>query len=254
MDLIQLLLDEGANVDSLSIFGTTPFAVAIQKGNTELARLLEEKGALRQIKEKSRFKAALNAASKVGNVAVVRSLLQIGADVDAKDLGHGLMVATKADQEEVAVILIDAGADVNVHSWPPGPGPPLIEALKRRNPVLVRRLLNLDVHIRYNRGLALRLATEWGDYSIIEDLIFAGADVNGIGDEAPLAIAIRKNDAVLIQLLLAAGADVNNPSARRTGRTALKAAVTNGGIDVVRSLFVEGADPDDSGALLEAIS
>jgi ankyrin repeat protein len=265
MDLVQYVLQEGAKIDSCATFFKTPYSEAIRNGNMDLVRLLEDQGALCHIEEKSRFKAAVCAASEVGNLGVLQSLIQRGADTHEEELGYALFAASKAGHEEAALLLIDAGANVNVYSGPSSDnGPPLYEALKRKMGGLVRALLNVDADVnwgsdRYSepwRPPCLQFAIEWGDHSIIKDLIFAGANVNAAINlyniQAPLSAAVMKGDTELIRLLLAKGADVNNPSARHS--TALAAAVINGDINLIRFLLEEGAEPCDETALLEAIS
>ena len=70
-----------------------------------------------------------------------------------------------------------------------------------------------------------------------------------------LLVSLRKKDTKLTKLLLNAGANVNNPSFRSWETdTALEAAVTNNDIEMVEHLLSIGADPEDSGALLQALS
>jgi ankyrin repeat protein len=216
---------------------------------------------LNHIEEKSRFKAAVCAAAEVANIRVLQSLIQRKVDAIEKELGCALVEASGANHEDIALLLIDAGAYVNVHStFCPSDSPPLCEALKNKMERLFRALLNVDVDINYtpfgNLGMPpLHLAIEWGDYSIIKDLIFAGAGINLESSvhphQTPISMAVMKKDKELIQLLLDGGADVR----RSIGcRTALAAAVANGDINTIRFLFEVGADPDDETALLEATS
>jgi ankyrin repeat protein len=44
-EIVQLLLENGADVNAKDYFGLTPFMIAIAKGHTEIAQLLLEKGA-----------------------------------------------------------------------------------------------------------------------------------------------------------------------------------------------------------------
>ncbi|CZR68586.1 uncharacterized protein PAC_18485 [Phialocephala subalpina] len=242
MDLVKYVLYKGARIDSITTFYKTPYSEAICNGDVDLIRLLEDQGALRHIEEKFCFKAAVCAAAKVGNLEVLQYLIQRRTDESENALRDALVEACEAGHEDIALLLIDTGADVNddilCGSRDEGKSLPLYQALKRRMGGLVGALLNVDADVNaeaFGRQ-PLEAAIEWGDYSIIKDLLFAGADPNEAGKENPLM----------------GGANVNYRFARPT--TALAAAVTNGDIDLIRFLLEEGADPDDGTALLEATS
>lgn len=258
-DLIRVLIDAGADVDgdcSISQDIQTPLGAAISWGDVEIIDLLEHKGVWSHVCEGSRFKFALIAASEVGNLAIVQKLLNLGFNVTGIDLGGALQAAICGGHEEIALILLNAGADVNLKANDEyyDKNTVLLEALQQKNEKLVQLILDADVDIHRHGESALRTAVEWGNHSIIEELIATGADPNAYSyglEDAPLTIAVKRKDTESLQLLLDAGADVNS---RGKKSTALKAAVTNGDIEMVEYLFSIGADPDDSEALSEALS
>ena len=100
---------------------------------------------------------------------------------------------------------------------------------------------------------SLQLAVEWGEKSIIEALLDAGADVNAVGEGsvcyAPLTIAVNRQEYELAEFLIEAGAEINNPKTRITGRTALCAAVTVADLDMAVKILDHGADSQDPAAL-----
>ena len=64
----------------------------------------------------NRAKRALMTASKVGNLDAVRTLLDRGAAVDARDPAFqqtALMMAVRENHPDVVKLLVDRGADVN---------------------------------------------------------------------------------------------------------------------------------------------
>lgn len=260
-DLVRVLIDAGADVDgdfsSISEGIQTPLGAAIRWGDFEIMDLLEHKGVWSRVCEGSRFKYALVAASGVGNLAIVQKLLNLGFNVTEEDLGNALQVAVHGGHEEIALILLNAGAGVNSYAsseWG-GLSTVLSEALQQKNEKLVHLILEADVDIYIYAGSALEKAVEWGNHSIIEELTTMSDDANAVGSfldgRAPLVVAVERKDAKLLQLLLDAGANVNN---RETVYTALNAAVRNCDIEMVEYLFSIGADPDDSQALSEALS
>ncbi|KAN0102809.1 Ankyrin repeat-containing domain protein [Hyaloscypha variabilis] len=283
MELVLYLLHEDVNVDTVAtLFRSadksgwrvlpsnstfdytlrTPYSEAIRSRNTQLIRLLKDKGVLRHIHQNSKFKAALFAAAEVGNLEIVRSLIR---DVRGKEkeLGCALFKACAAGHEKVAQTLITAGADANASPEnPPDGNSSLAEALKRKMAGLVQLLLNTgaDPNIMFhdraqfgNRMSPLGIAVEQGDLSLIKDLLFAGARVNPeVYREVPvLSIAIRSKNTEVIQLLLDNGADINP---RLGCDTPLVAAIESGVIEMVDWLLESGADPADEAALLRAMS
>lgn len=239
-DLVTFLLEKGAKVDGFSYDDppSTPLAEAIRAGKPELVQILEAQGALRHIREEEQYIPVLVAASAVGNTEMVRRLLQIRTDIR---LYEALAEATKANHEEIATLLIGAGADVNEfffqgYKWP------LSSALKNRNSRIVRALLNADPKLDSSD---LLLATEWGDISIIEDLLVAGCPIS----HKAMSIAIERRDWPLIKRFIAAGADLDASSLE----TALATAAGVGDIDIVNHLLLNGADPGDPSVLLRAM-
>jgi ankyrin repeat protein len=285
MELVLYLLHEDVNVDTVATLFRcpdksglrswpsnlnfdytlrTPYSEAIRSRNTQLIRLLKDKGALRHIYRNSEFKAALFASAEVGNLEIVRSLIR---DVRGKEkeLGCALFKACAAGHEKLAQTLIAAGADANA---PPenllDGGSSLAEALKRKMAGLVQLLLNTGANPNVIsdgrakvRGIItpLGIAVEQGDLSLIKDLLFAGARVNPIDqhDEEVLALsmAIRSKNTEVIQLLLDNGADINS---RLGCDTPLAATIESGVIEMIDWLLERGADPADEDALLQAMS
>jgi ankyrin repeat protein len=266
--LIRFLVNEKADINSIGSLGITPLAAAIRLKNDEIVKLLVDQKALANLRDKKHFSAALKAASEVGDTTWIDYLVHFGGDVGPEDLGYALVIATRDGRDEAAKLLIDAGANVNTRSA--GSGPPLYEALKRRNAALVLLLLDADAAPNYphwHDGLdwhrirtppSLQLATEWGDVSVVKALIFAGADINDLGVErgskTALTIAVERKNAELVQVLFDAGADINNHKTRGRGGTALEAAAQNGDMNMARKLLDRGADPNDSKALSEALA
>ena len=82
-DVVELLLEAGANKEFCDTMGHTPLFAAADKGHAQVVRLLLEAGAQ---KERPDIKGlALIAASMNGHTAVVQLLLEAGAEKDARD-------------------------------------------------------------------------------------------------------------------------------------------------------------------------
>lgn len=183
---------------------------------------------------------ALQVASSLANIDLVQILLAAGADVNAPPATHfskhiyemNALEAAASHSEGVqgAKVLLEHGADVNAGANSEGPSA-LVCALKQQHVTLVHRLINAgaDFNAGANSG-------RWGGYP-----------------STALAAVIHWGRYSIIHYLLQAGADVNNQSARRTGKTALRAAVVKNDIELVQYLLDIGADANDSGALFATV-
>jgi ankyrin repeat protein len=117
----ELLLARGAPVDAIAKnhFGNTPLQVGLLTGQGEVARVLLAHGADVNFKQ-SEGVTALHEAAQLGDVGVVRMLLDAGADPNAKtgklDDGRDgvspLDLARKAKNDEVIVLLRSRGASM----------------------------------------------------------------------------------------------------------------------------------------------
>ena len=252
-DLIHFLLNRGADINSISSLEITALAAAIRLQNTRIINLLREGGA--KWDDEKRFRAAIMAASEVGNVAFLKDLVQLKVG-NPDDLGLALVTVTRGGFDEVAIMLIDAGANTNIERE----DPPLRIALERRNVALVYALLDADADPNFDctrsGGTPIQLAVRWGNRSVLEALLFAGAAVDGsdgFGNRAlALSIAVEDRSYELVQLLLDAGADIYIRGQRCIGLTPLQAAAANGDIRMVHFLLDRGADPHDPEAFQEA--
>lgn len=183
-------------------------------------------------------------------------------------LGHTLTAAILCGRNDAIEMLLTAGADVDAQN-DQGLSASLSAAIIRKDSRLVQRLLAAGATVNgvYSfeefRGESFLVSTtvlpavvSWGDYSLIQDIINAGADVNVPNypeGETALAVAIRRGDAMIVELLINTGANVNSDAALLFGPTALEAASRNNGLGMVWFLLGLGADLDEW-SLVEAVS
>lgn len=199
--IIDLLLERGAVVDSPVFylpgmaFGVfTPLGEAIRGGNNELQQSLESRGALSSIREKGRFRAAISAAAEVNDIACAQRLLEMAPDIPANAMDLALEISITNGQEEFALLLLRAGADVNAStdehiddSWGEKVDLAPLMALRQRNEILVRAIMDCNMMARYpipefrSYDSPLLLAARWGNVSIVRDLLLMGADVDADG-------------------------------------------------------------------------
>lgn len=245
-DLVRLLLQHGGDVNSMGELRISPLAATIRLQHDSMSDIIAGFTDPFTFSNREMFQSAWNAASKVGDLKWIKELIHIGGDVSAFDLGSALTIAVQNGKREVALALIDAGADTKIHEYPDRSV--LSEALLHQDSVLVHALLNADADPTSDgmKQSTIDLAVEWGDIEIVKAMIRAGADVNA---GQALNTAVEKEDYGLCDLLLKANYDVNNPQARRFGRTALCEAVVTADVAMVEYVLAQGADVHDPDAL-----
>jgi ankyrin repeat protein len=199
-DVVELLLEHGADVDTPAsnlagegILAYTPLAEAIRGGNNELVQNFEKRGALSNISEQGRFRAAIYAAAEVKNIAYVQKLLREAPEISGEAMDLALEISIKEGHEELALLLLRAGADVNCYLNAQKEKSTFLYkddiasllALRQKNEILVRAVMDCNMKViaplyRYFDS-PLLLAARWGNLSIIRDLLSMGADVDGDG-------------------------------------------------------------------------
>ncbi len=129
-------------------------------------------------------------------------------------------------------------------------GAGLNEAILRGDVAAVRAEIaagtDLEQSARGVRFPPLALAAARGEGAIVDALLGAGADPNGLayGGLTPLAVAVRscRAEAGVIRALIAAGADIDGRSG--AGLTPVHAAIQAGRTDLAVLLLELGADVD----------
>jgi len=208
--IVQMLVDHGADISIPDFDGVTPLAHAQARGFGEIVRILN---AARERDMK------MIAAAAAGDIDTVEQLLARGASVQARDASGAtaLIAAAYRNQVEVAAMLIDAGADVNVQDSTQQSAYLITTA--DGFPELLRMTLaaGADVHSldSYN-GTGLIRAADRGHVEIIEELLKTDIDIDHVNrlDWTALLEAIILGDGgprhtEVVRLLVDAGADVD---------------------------------------------
>ncbi|KAH7877022.1 ankyrin repeat-containing domain protein [Lentinula edodes] len=196
------------------------------------------------------YRYALLAAANRGNEAIVKLLLENGADVNAQggEYSNALQAAAHARDEAIVKLLLENGADVNAQGGEYGNA--LQAAAHARDEAIVKLLLEkgADVNAQGGEyGNALQAAAHARDEAIVKLLLEKGADVNAQGGEygnALQAAAYQENE-VIVKLLLEKGADVNAQGGKYGN--ALQAAAHAGDEAIVKLLLEMGADVNTQG-------
>lgn len=198
-DVAQLLLAAGADASATNNWGITPFHFAAADGHRDVAEIL----------------------------------LAQGVQFDARD-AHGrtaILMAAKGskDSEELALWLLEMGADPNVQAND-GKETVMYNAALSGKSRLLKALVDRRARVDGKGGegrSALHVAARNGDTNAVSLLIESGCAIDPIDDHGftPLLFCINqtfRNQAAIIDLLTAAGADIRKTDGR--GHTALDLA------------------------------
>jgi ankyrin repeat protein len=118
-EIVDLLLDAGADVNYLDRNGATPLLIAAYRGHESVVeRLLDAGGANLEAKTRKGGSTALVLAARRGHQEIVRKLIDAGADIEAEDDtgATALMNAVTKCHENSARMLLEAGARTELTS------------------------------------------------------------------------------------------------------------------------------------------
>ena len=280
---IKILKEAGADINVKNDYGITPLMVACSRGtNIEVIDYLIENGA--NIKQLDHYGSdAFMYAMANSNINIIKHLVDLGADIHTKS-GNGeniLMAALEkgADLEKIKYIL-SLGIDINEKSKD---GEQAISKATYSNPnldvldFLVKNGADLSFKANFDSGVNLLFyAAHNENEEIIEYLIKKGLDINSPSraGETPLLAAARNPNINVFKKLIESGADINvkdnkdmdalgyaaafNPNLqlikflldkgfdfhkkRKNGRNAVFDATRNENIEVIKYLVSRGAN------------
>ncbi|KAK0757304.1 hypothetical protein N5P37_010024 [Trichoderma harzianum] len=238
--IVEMLLDNGAHTNSVAGDSIMYLNAAMQPRNNNegLVQRLITKG----IHDGEDLSTYLEPAARFGHEAIVKLLLDKGADINATDkhLNTPLHEAIIRRQEAMVALLLNKGANINAvnhhHRTP-------LHIAARGEEVIVKLLLDKSADFEaadYDGKTPLHYAAA-KDKGIVELLLNKGANIEAADHhgQRPLHNAVRKDKAI-VELLLDKGADIN--AVDEDNATPLRIAARCNAIEIGKFLIDKGAN------------
>jgi ankyrin repeat protein len=216
LEMVHVLVEYGANVDSRDNYNCTPLHWASHQGHPEVVCFLLGHGVDADARDDDNY-SPLHWASQRGHLEVVRALtehgIDKGIDVNARDHSNwtSLHAASQNGHLEVVQALLGHGADVCASDqggwtslqWPSYNGDQEI--------VWVLLKHGADANTRDNNNWTpLHGASQQGHWEVVQILLEHGADANSRDDsnQTPLDLASRAGHLELVKLLAESSANI----------------------------------------------
>ncbi|PRD22307.1 UNVERIFIED_CONTAM: Ank3 [Trichonephila clavipes] len=237
LDVIKLLIRNGAVINIWNNIHDSPLFLAIENGNFEIIEFLIAEGADINLTNFFGFKA-LHFSILHRKKEVVAYLIQKGANInDPCYRQTPLQLAVQNNDFEMAQVLINNGAEIDAES--DSGLTPLCLAVRNNNKEIVKILLKYGADINYGESLPLSTAIVFGLNNIAEilldnekiDIHYCGIDGNSL-----LHIAAKQGNHFIVESLLDRGADANAITLQN-GISSLHCAADAGYVEIVKILL-----------------
>ena len=176
------------------------------------------------------------------NTEKFTNILKIkGQEIDVNKIDQNGSLFIAIDYENVTIVreLLKLGSDPNAKYSIRDP--PLFNAFWNQNMCIVKLLLQYGASIENT----LLVAIQKGLTGIVEKILEFGVNIDGVENKAgtsPLHIATDINSTKIVKLLLKHNADINYKDL--SGETPLHLAIIQEKVDLIKELLKSGADPD----------
>lgn len=196
-EIVELLLERGADVNTEGYNYTSPLSIACQNGYKDIAALLLRYKANIEYQADAEYDRPLHIACQNGYIEIVKLLLEYGANINACKYNDAtpLHVACEYGYDDIVQLLIFHKA--NIHAEGKYDYTLLKAASLGGHVDVVKTLINngIDANLKeyHANGTALLIACRRGDVRLVELLLAHQADVNvhvtGYNSKTPLYLA-----------------------------------------------------------------
>ena len=208
----RVLLENGANVNSVTKVGETPLFLAVYSGIVEVVKVLLSYSPDLELMLADGA-SALTAATRSGNPEVVRLLLEAGANINHQDERNKfpLQFAVEGNMDSVLQVLmeysprldlVDDNGDTALHCINSGTSIAMVKALVNAG---------ADVNFRNRVRDTPVCKAVWSNSPEILIYLAGKSKLEIVGGRrgGPLHIACYRSDLRLVKILVDVGADVN---------------------------------------------
>ncbi|MDX1924147.1 MAG: ankyrin repeat domain-containing protein [Rickettsiaceae bacterium] len=245
IDSVQMLTDQGANVNGKYYGCFSYLSCSIAEGHNLIAKLLINKGALIDFEPESNEVPPFSTAILSRNMEMIEFIAKTGYDLDKLIFGlPPIETAIARNFPQIVAQLIDLGASLNK---PLPLDPPIFTAIRlQRKEILdlmIKRGANVEA-LNHNKFTPLLCAIAESNEEIVSCLIKHKANVNGTcaNKISPLYAAISGGSEEIVSSLLDAGANPNYVIDRQY--SPLWLAVNRKSVHMLHELLSHGANPN----------
>ncbi|KAJ5663216.1 hypothetical protein N7507_003947 [Penicillium longicatenatum] len=255
--LLEVLLEEGADIKAKDICNMSPLALAAEQGHKRVVQILLENDAELNSKDKTRDIEGLTPLARALKDGIdeydtiIQSLLEYGADWESVPSGTlsdpmpALHWAVYRNKEDIIQLLLERGAEID-SKYSDGETPLTIAVGSEHLGVKWTRFLldkGADVNLRNSSGSTpIDIAASNGFDAVMQVLLDRGADqwLKRNQLQEMLSAASSAGSITLARVALGKSADVN--AIDTNGKTALFEAAENGHDLLVQLLLTESAE------------
>jgi ankyrin repeat protein len=229
LGVVKLLLRQGADVDVLNKAGRSAAELASENGQAEVVNFISE------------YKSNANTRNKLQSTTL--DTVEYGVDDDGKDeTKDSLHVAAEERDIDTLKSLLERGVDVNARDA--RNETPLHIAATKGNVDVVRLLVErgAEVDSRDNEGWTpLHLSSRYGHLEVSRVLLDHGANMNARPQIhwTPMHFSAGNGHLEVVKLLLERGADIHAMSSE--GETPYQVSLRSGYREIADLLWKDGA-------------
>ena len=245
-DMVQVLIDAGADIEIKTDSGRSPLHVASIEGALATVKMLVKAGADVRATD-AKGNTCLILAACCGHTDTVRYLVGLPeVDLNHQKISNytALHVAVSRKHADVVQVLIDAGADIETRGALGSSPLHLASDLGELATVKMLVEAGADVRATDDKGATcLMFAAYHGHTDTVRYLVgFPEVDLNHQGkmNRTALLLAVHQRHAEVVQVLIDAGADIEIRTDE--GRSPLHQASISGELTTVKMLVEAGAD------------